>query len=510
VVAAVVVVVLVPIVRAIARMRRKAGVEGDPGKKMPRAEAVIASASAEVHEDTLLARADHLARSGDHVAALEVYLAAALRALGKRGAIRIASDRTNGEYVRSCADESSRSLLQTMAREVDRVKFGGEGASSEAVGRAARNAAAIVRGASVALLALALVTSLGCGSRVEIQPPRAGTDPAGDELWYEVLRRQGIRAEPLAVALASLPVPRADERSPAVVVDVERTELDADTREHLVHWVNAGGVLVLAGDPHRWPQELGTPSTSFAPREGSHFSVHTDQRARAELVSGGSFQFASPAERLAWFEDGTTYAAAASQGKGLVLGIATDELMTNVGLARAGNAAAMVAIFVHTDRVELQVAQQDDGMAPPSTPIAALSRAGLGIGLVHALIALLALFLAVGVRLAQAKPSPPPRRRAFAEHVEAVGALYARAGAAPHALAEYARFAEGRLRARMPRATPDIPSFLASRAHSTPDACRRLWARAMAAKGGGAAQGDELSVLEDLSGLCTAALAKDS
>jgi hypothetical protein len=396
-----------------------------------------------------------------------------------------------------------------MARDVDRVKFGGQRASGDAVARAARHAASIVRAVPAAFVVLAVAILPGCG-RVGTPSSRAGTDPAGDELWYEVLRRQGVKAERLEVALASLSPPATDERSPAVVVDVDRTELDSETRDHLVEWVQAGGVLVLAGDPDAWPREFEVRSTSARPSEGGPFSVRTDQRARAELASGKALEFAAAAKRVAWFEDGTTYAAAAPQGRGLVLGIAGDELMTNVGLARAGNAAAMVAIFSHTDRVELRVAEEDDGMAPPSTPIAALSRAGLGIGLVHALIAALMLFFAVGVRLARPKPSPPPRRRAFAEHVEAVGALYARAGAASHALAAYARFAEGRLRGRMPRAATDVASFLASRARSPVDACRRLWARAMAAKGGGAAQGDELAILEELSAVCTTAMAKDT
>ena len=52
------------------------------------------------------------------------------------------------------------------------------------------------------------------------------------------------------------------------------------------------------------------------------------------------------------------------------------------------------------------------------------------------------LWFAVGVRQARPKPSQPPRRRAFSEHVEAVGALYARTRNAAHALAAFSRFAD--------------------------------------------------------------------
>jgi hypothetical protein len=543
-VAAVVAAVLIPIARAVARLRRRARVAGDhaPGPGYVDSSAVDPPAASS--EETLLAHADDLARRGDNAAALELYLAAALRALDKRGAVLIAKDRTNGEYVRSCADEGAKPALRTMVRDVDRVKFGGEDASAESVRCAARYASALVRALPIALLALALSCSLGCGAGAAAATPREGDDPAGDELWYEVLRGQGIRAEPLETALASLALPTQSERSPAVVIDLERTELDADTREHLVRWVEAGGALVLAGRPEEWPREFGaTPSTpaehgEIAARrllarpldeEDGKRSICTDQsrqtetNERAQLATGVTIGLRGASERVAWFDNGAIYAATVSYGRGHVLGVASDELMTNVGLARAGNAAAMLAIFSNADRVELRVAQEDDGVAPPSSPIAALSRAGLGLGLVHALVASLALFLAVGMRLTRPKPSPQPRRRAFGEHVEAVGALYARARAAPHALAAYTRFVEGRFLARMlhaarprllPRrgqdsSAPDVASFLASRSRLPVDACRRLWARAMAAKEGAEPQGDELAVLEELSAACVVAMARD-
>jgi hypothetical protein len=188
--------------------------------------------------------------------------------------------------------------------------------------------------------------------------------------------------------------------------------------------------------------------------------------------------------------------------------MAGDELLTNAGLARPGNAAAMVAILSNADRLELRIADPEDGVSPPSTPIAALLRAGLGTGLVHALLAVGVLFLAAGTRLARPRPLLPPRRRAFAEHVEAVGALYARTRNAPHALAAYARFADDRLRARMPRGSGDVAAFLASRARLPLDACQRLWARAVQAKAGAPPLGDELAVLRDLSAATTAAMAQ--
>ena len=70
---------------------------------------------------------------GDNATALQLYLAASLRALSSRGALRIAADRTNGEYVRGCSDALAKPALRDIVREVDRVQFGGEAAGPTGV-----------------------------------------------------------------------------------------------------------------------------------------------------------------------------------------------------------------------------------------------------------------------------------------------------------------------------------------------------------------------------------------
>ncbi len=536
-VAALVLAILVPIVRAIVRIRRsndpRARDKDNKAGGPPAQDAPISVLPMMTDEEVLLARGDELARAGHYGAALQHYLAASLRALDKRGAVRITRDRTNGEYVRGCGDPSAKPALRDIVREVDRVQFGGENATPDGVMRAAQRAVAIVRAVPVMMLALMLMLSTGCGGGAggSSAVPHAGDDPAGGELFRDVLKRQGVDVAALDSSLASLPLPKAGERAPAVVVDLQRTALDDDTRDHLVEWVDEGGVLVLVGSPYAWPKAFGAAvaeSTSpykvtvrrllarspagetddddeAAPSEGTIYARTTE---RGVLASGTALGFSGSTERVASFDDGMTYAAVVTHGKGFVLGIATNELMQNAPLARPGNAAAMVSIFSNADRQEVRIADPEDGVAPPSTPIGALLRAGLGLGLGHAVLATLALFFAVGLRLARPKPAPPPRRRAFAEHVEAVGALYARTRNAGHALAAYARFADDRLRARMPRGTADVAAFLASRASMPLDACQRLWARAVQAKAGAPPLGDELTVLRELSAVYAAAMAQ--
>lgn len=531
-VAALVIAILVPIVRAIARIKRDEKPAKPEERRLPEAEEPAIELPTTTDEELLIARALELARAGQYAAALQVYLLASLRALDKRGAVRIARDRTNGEYVRACTDPAAKPVLRDIVREVDKVQFGGEPATADAVTRAAQRAVAIVRAMPLAMLVVALACVLGCGGGSKsVKVPREGDDPAGAELFREVLRRQGVDVGTLQTALASLQLPKPGARDPAVVVDLTKTDLDDDTREHLVEWVEAGGVLVLAGNAFEWPKQFGgstafsvsTPHKITARRllarsqpaspdeedDEEESAIYARTNEHGVLAAGTGLAFSGTTERSAWFDDGTLYAAVVTHGKGVVLGIASDELMTNAGLARPGNAAVMVSIFSAADRLEMRIADPEDGVAPPTTPIAALLRAGLGVGLGHGLVAVLVLFFAAGTRIARPRPSPPPRRRAFAEHVEAVGTLYARTRNAPHALAAFSRFADERLRARMPRSGGDVAAFLASRARMPLDVCQRLWARAVQAKAGAPPLGDELTVLRELSAVYSAAMAQD-
>ena len=90
-----------------------------------------------------------------------------------------------------------------------------------------------------------------------------------------------------------------------------------------------------------------------------------------------------------------------------------------------------------------------------------------------------------------------------------MGALYGRTRNAAHALTAYARFADERLRARMPRGTGDVATFLASRTRLPRDACQRLWTRVMQAKANAPPLGDELAVLRELTAVYSTAMAQD-
>jgi hypothetical protein len=243
-------------------------------------------------------------------------------------------------------------------------------------------------------------------------------------------------------------LPEDGDTAPTVILDPSRTPMDEDSEAHIVRWIKAGGTLVLVGAPPLWP---GVLRSSYAPATSREVTVRTwedDEQVTYRAHVANSRGFTWPAGfAIAFTGDEVTWAATRELGKGRVIAMADVDLITNAGLARPGNADAAIALLATIESRDVKIARPEDGTTPPSNPFSALARAGLGLGLVHALFATIVLFLAVGVRLSRPNPVTAPRRRAFVEHVEATGALWARTRLAAHALSVYGRYAEERLRA---------------------------------------------------------------
>jgi len=519
-VAAVIGLIVVFVVSAIGRARKDSRLASSPEPKAtvvpdPMAEALLAPSDAEA----LLARASEHALRGELDRAALLYLAAALRALDRRGAIRIARHRTNGEYVRACKDGEAAPQLRAIVRAVDRVQFGHEAPTREAIADVAARAAWIVRAAVVASLLLLLV---GCTPKSH-GPILQSDDPGGDDLFMAVLERQGADVARLGGSLASLPMPEHDEKGPLVVVDAARTLLEEETRMHLVRWVKAGGRLLIAGDVKSWPEDFGAkPHESSSSKLTFRFPDPENENENERVVDPADATFkATVAEPhgldwndelgasyvLAKNDEEVPYAAARAFERGVVVGLAGDDLLTNAGISVPPNAAAIVALIErYAHGRAIRVARPEDGISPPSSPLAALLGAGLGLPLAHAAFATALLMLAVGVRQARARREPPPQRRAWTEHVAATGSLYARAHLAPHALSAYARFVDGRLRARMPRTMTDPAVYLALRSRADAARCAEVWALATAARSADRPRGDELATLRELRTLYAAAM----
>lgn len=546
-VAGAVALLLVPIVRALRKRKRDRSVDEElpaVASPEPRPEAPLDPTTIDDAE-AALTRADTLAREGDLRRATSLYLLASLSALDRRGAIHVTKSRTNGEYVRACAEESSRASLRAITREADRQAFGAEAPAGSEVDRIAKLARAIVRAVPLGLLLLTSLFGAGCSPR-----PRTFDDPAGNELFFEVMKRQGSPVAPLGSSIAKLSPVTDDTPSPILLVDLERTALEPEAEAALTAFAESGGVLVLFGqENHKLSETFGFQTSLGIDRaidvSLTPLSVDVDDdddeepaaldarlaRAYAEGTRHFTGKVARPrtvrmaGARALGTLHGEPYVAAKTYGKGTVVVVGTDDLLSNVVLARPENAAAIVAVLAELSASPalpgepnerrsalarpIRIARPEDGASPPSNPFSALARAGLGRGMWHALVASLVLFMAYGIRRARPRPEPAPSRRAFTEHVEAVGAFYARAPRPTHALAAFSRYCEEKLRSALPRGSHDVPAFLAARTGRTVASCREVWERALAARSEDSPKGDELRVLRDLRALVVAAIAHD-
>jgi hypothetical protein len=420
--------ILFPIVQAILRRRRDkqladtvpAPVVGTGPAPPPPEPLLIVD-----DPERLLARANELAQRGELDAALYTYLRASLSALDARGAVRVARHRTNGEYVRSCKEPASKAALREIVLEVDRAQFGAKPVTSERVASVGQRAFAVVRAMPAALvLAIAIFAGglTGCGGGGESS--KGARDPAGTEVMAGILKKQGVELSGLGGSLRSLPLPDPTtdvdgepgaDLTPAVVVNASSTELDAEVEAHLMSWVEAGGFLILTGDAASWPHRLGATgdyaSTSkeivvTTQLKALHYDAEDENededgewerhgaRAKAQnakkferndkgfLTHAAAFKWTDPPEQattVARTGDGHIFAAMLPMKKGAILVIASDELFSNVSLARKENPGALVAILSHVDRKQIKMARPEDGIAPVTNPMAGLHRAGLGL-----------------------------------------------------------------------------------------------------------------------------------
>jgi hypothetical protein len=488
--------IAIPVVGALLQLRKRRQKEAKLAIKPNRAELVEASVTPPPDESDpaeVLREAEAALARGENQRAMAFSLAAALAALGRRGAVKLRRDRTNGEYLRACTEETARPPLREIVRAVDAVQFGGANATATAASRiTARAKEIVVIGTLGALL-------FGC------TPPKKGTDPVGDDLPIAVLAKNGYVIKPLTTSLGTMPIPddgvAAD--APVVVLDLERVAIEEDTKAHLMRWVEAGGNLVLLGRFDRWPAEIAPTSEMASTRVLSVFAAAAFD---AKITRRNGFKWARQADVIASL--GTkTYAAQIELGNGTVLGVANDDLLTNIGLMPKHNAAALVTLIdiAATDTRELRIARPEDGVPPPSNPFAALLAAGLAKFSWHALAAAVLLFLAYGIRHARPRSASRDSRRAFSEHVAATGAFWARARARTHALAAYGRYCELRLREIAPRGA-DPAAFLATRSGAEPAHVAEIYARALAAKSDEVPRGDELAIIGELRSLMATAI----
>ncbi len=513
--ALVIVVVITVIVRAILATRRDQQLSDQvpmleaPGPEMLPTDAAFPGLD---DAEATLRLGDQRVERGEVLAGLALYLAAALRSLEKRGWIERQADRTNGEYVRSCQDPAAQRFLRSVVRDVERVTYGGHSPDRPAIANTRSYVVELLK-VTIAALTIMLLTSCSSSpspSRLE----RPVTDPNGFQLPRRILEKQGWTVDTVRRPLEQLkPGDLADRTLFLNLNSVRPTEA---SWTHIFAWIEDGGRLIVIGDEDHLPKELGTPMGRMAikstvvidPTLGRH-----DPRAipvRVDLVDNSTLvphtpkvsgpSVTSSTNTIAQYDTSEAYATVVNMGRGSVLVIANHELFVNLGMAFDDHVAAFMTLMQFDPHRHLSlVSEKENGM--PSNPMSALAKAGFRLAMIQAFIAIVTLFLAVGWRLTRAQSSRQDIRRAFIEHVEAVGGLYARARASRHALRAFARFVEDRLRGRTQRGHADVAETLAALSGQPRAFCEDVWAYSRHA---GAGRGDtrrDLHYLRALVGL---------
>jgi hypothetical protein len=159
------------------------------------------------------------------------------------------------------------------------------------------------------------------------------------------------------------------------------------------------------------------------------------------------------------------YVLAGELGQGTLLVLPNSDLLSNASLVTADNAFFVLGLL--GDARTIDVVGRWTG-AGSTTPFAAIKNTKLTPVLLQLVLLLLAIGLWRGARFGAPRDPPERSRRAFEEHVRALGLVYARARATRLALANYSAWALERLRERLdPSMDPSLHGLAAAIAART-------------------------------------------
>ncbi len=448
----------------------------DPtGPSTPRAEErrVI-----ETDVERLLARARQRAQQGDHREAIDDTYAALVRRLEGEGLIEIHSSLTNGDYLNRLRPRPQlRSEVGGVIRDVEKVQFGDAPPDEPTFRRIFDRVAPLARRSLTALAFLLTVaaTSLACpgkdtpfGDTDEHQGLGGlGRDPLGARVLVQTLRRHEFTAHHRMRTVDEL------TSGDSIVLLFGDVDLLEEEWEQLLDWVDEGHTLVVATGG--WlPDDLGwrsivdsepSPSQPVYDEWGEPTGETYEVPDQALSVAGESvweFEYLSletPRERMleqqmassSWqpllYRGSDLYAIDLQRGEGEVLLFADDELFTNISLATGDN-AYYVTRLLGDRHDEVEVVNYWIGQGA-DTPFEAVRNSNMLPFLLQLMAFMLLLFLLRGAAFATLRDPPSRSRRAFADHVDALGMQYAKARASRFALGLYAGVVFERLRERV-------------------------------------------------------------
>jgi len=397
--------------------------------------------------DALLTRAEQVGAAGDYGQAIRDCHAALLRSLEHADLITIVRSRTNGEYVRDLAGRAElQGRVRAVMGDVEQAQFGTQAPDKDIFSRVLGRVREVVRSglSTILLVATAATVAFACtqGSRGEWKTYSWSHGPAGNAGLVELARIYDI-----SLTERSAPLEMLEDKTSTLIL-MAGADPEPKQWELLEDWVNAGGRLIVTGGVGRLPEWVGARHRyrSGDVLELSVAEAYWPEFGRPTLRVPGGDRLDVDGARPMLLADSDVYAAYRQPGRGQIVTLANDALLTNAALTTDDDAAFTLALLQFLGGS----AEYIDGSswAGTNTPFEAIGRTELLPALLQALALLLLLYLWRGVLFGAPRDPARKSRRAFAQHVEAVGTHYARARASRHALRLYASWAMGQLRDR--------------------------------------------------------------
>jgi Domain of unknown function (DUF4350)/Domain of unknown function (DUF4129) len=368
----------------------------------------------------LLALARQAAAAGRPGEAIDHAYAALLRRLEAEGLVRVEKWRTNGDYLRDLRGKPDlRQKVAGIVRDVEVLQFGDTPPSAQSFEGLFARILPLVQGALAFLLMMVLT---GCGAHRGPEPD----SPSGMSAVRAVLEKANVPVEHRLKAIDKM-----EGFDGAILLFAEPEPAEW---ELLTDFVKRGGGLVVAARVSL-PPSLGVKRTLM---HGAGESIRVEEDYRdvigdytLELPMAGCLEGGTA---LAG-DDKCTYAVQVKDEKGAIIILGDGQLFQNASLALGDNAAFIVSLLEIIRRPGIvQIVDEMTGQSSPN-PFASLARAGLGLLLFQMALLMALWFWHRGRAFGRRHDPPPPPRRAFVEHVRAVGAQYAKAQAFSHASA---------------------------------------------------------------------------
>ena len=416
----------------------RTSLEPAPGAATP------APVSGDKDVQRLLDKARRAAERGELGAAIDAAHAAAVQGLSATGHVEVDRDRTNGDYLRDLRKVPPlQQQFKAIVGRVEVAQFGGAAPTRGAFDQVMEQVLSLLRRLAVLSLWLVLTLgALGCGTRRSTESD--DVSPSGLYTLRRLLTDQGAKVHLRVAPLSKL----ADDVG---VLLIYATELEAAEQKHVLDWVREGGALVVVGTSDL--TEAG--EVEVVPRACGHLAERGPGQEllplKLAVVGEQSLRVSSdPASGIAQRVDatcgGSPYIVTSFLDDGQITFIPERELLSNGGLSMGDNARLVAELLsARASMIELVGPWTGDGA---QSPVQSLKSAGLLPVMLQLLGLSLLLAVRQGTSFGARRDVQKLERRAFADHVRAVGSNYARANAGRLAAANYGLLLVDQLRER--------------------------------------------------------------